>query len=60
MKKGSIIQEGCSIKDLDNPDKLTSVCKSLTLRFNIEDKNSKQPGTIVFMIESLNPAKKIC
>src|SRR5688572_12930808 len=39
-EEGSIIQNGYTIKDLDNYDKLTKVYKSLTMRFNILDKDS--------------------
>lgn len=38
LDNGSIIPNGYSIKDLDNPDKLTKVCKYLTMSYNILDK----------------------
>ena len=58
LDNGSIITNGYSIKDLDTPDKLTKVCKSLTISYNILDKNSKEPDNIISMIQTLNPEKK--
>jgi hypothetical protein len=57
-EEGSIIQNGYTIKDLDNQDKLTRVYKFCKIRFNILDKNSIQPDKIVSMIESIKPEKK--
>ena len=59
LDNGSIITNGYSIKDLDTPDKLTKVCKSLTMSYNILDKNSKEPDNIISMIQTLNPEKKM-
>jgi hypothetical protein len=59
-EEGSIIQDGYTIKDLDNQDKLTKVYKSCKMRFNILDKNSIQPDKIISMIESVKLKKKMC
>ena len=58
QEESSIIQNGYTIKDLDNYDKF-KVCKSFTMRFNILGKGSIEPNKIISLIESLKPEKKM-